>query len=199
LLKIPGGKPVPDVPILGSKPPKPDEIVMLSQPVLKAVIKVGESLRDIKAKWAIGGDAGEIMKGVNVHTDLLEILTTKEGTDEICAKMAEFVTLAPAPAEEKLERAADVDGNMLPVFVKSHYAELTVNGVKVKVYGDEQIKVAEWEWGDPLDFETDLVYVVGTKVPLVPLRLKSELDLGLGWLDRVELISDAVMRSQHRH
>ena len=33
----------------------------------------------------------------------------------------------------------------------------------------------------------------------MPLRLKSELDLGLGWLDRVELISDAVMRSQHRH
>jgi hypothetical protein len=199
LLKIPGGKAVPDVPILGSKPPKPDEIVMLPRPVLKAVIKVGESLKDMRAKWAVGGDAGEIMKGVNVHADIIEILTTKEGTDEICAKMAEFKTLAPAQAEEKLERAADVDGNLLPVYIKSYYAELTVDGVKVKVYGDEQIKVGDWEWGDPLDFETDLVYVVTTKVPLVPLRLKSELDLGLGWLDRVELISDAVMRSQHRH
>ncbi len=199
MLKIPGGKPVPDVPILGSKPPKPDEIVMLSQPVLKAVIKVGESLKDVKAKWAVGGEAGEIMKGVNVQADTIEIVTTKAGAEEICAKMAEFQTLAPAVAEEKLERAADVDGKMLPVYVKSRYAELAVNGVKVKVYGDEQIKVGEWEWGDALDFETDFVYVVGTKVPLVPLRLKSELDLGLGWLDRVELISDAVMRSQHRH
>jgi len=43
------------------------------------------------------------------------------------------------------------------------------------------------------------VNIIGTNVPTLPLRLKSELDLGLGWLDRVALISDAVIRSQHRH
>jgi hypothetical protein len=185
--------------MMGSRIPKPDEIVMLNQPVLKGVIKIGVALKDINAKWGIGGDAGEIMKGVNVHADIIEILTTKEGTEQICKAMSEYQTLAPAPAEEKLERDADVDGKMIPVFIKSSYAELTVDGVKVKIYGDEQIKVGEWDWGDALDFQPEDVYVVGTKVPLVPLRLKSELDLGLGWLDRVELISDAVMRSQHRH
>jgi hypothetical protein len=199
LLNIPGGKPRPDIPILGSRIPKPDEIVMLSQPVLKAVIKLGVALKDVNAKWGVGGDAGEIMKGVNVHADFIEILTTSEGTEQICKAMPEYPTLAPAPAEEKLGRDADVDGKMIPVFIKSNYAELTVDGVKVKVYGDEQIKVGEWEWGDALDFQPEYVYVVGTRVPLVPLRLKSELDLGLGWLDRVELISDAVVRSQHRH
>ena len=188
MLNIPGGKPRPDVPILGSKVPQPEEIVMLSQPVLKAVIKLGEELKDAHAKWAVGGDAGEIMKGVNVHTDFIEILTTKEGTQEICARLGDYVTLPPS-----------VDGKMLPVYIRSHYAELTLNGVKVKVYGDQQIKVAEWDWGDPLDYTPDEVNVVGTRVPTVPLRLSSELDLGLGWLDRVELISDAVMRSQHRH
>ena len=171
---------------------------MLSQPVLKAVIKVGTALKDVHAKWAIGGEAGEIMRGVNVHTDLLEIVTTREGTDEICRAMADSVTLAPAVAEQRSERDADVEGKMLPVYFRSYYAELTVGGVKVKVLGDEQIKVGEWDWGDPLDYAPDHVYVVGVKVPLVPLRLKSELDLGLGWLDRVELISDAVMRSHHR-
>jgi hypothetical protein len=172
---------------------------MLSQPVLRAVIKVGESLRGVHAKWGIDGDAGEIMKGVNVHTEIIEILTTEEGTDEICSAMAEYRSLPPAVVEQKLDREADVDGKLLPVYIKSYYAELTVNGVKVKVLGDEQIKVGEWEWGDALDFEPEYVYVVGERVPVVPLRLKSELDLGLGWLDRVELISDAVMRSMHRH
>jgi hypothetical protein len=199
LLNIPGGNPKPDVPILGSRPPRPEEIVILSQPVLKAVIKIGDSLKGVHANWAVGGEAGEIMKGVNVHTDEIEILTTKEGTEEICQTMSEYVTLKPALVEQKLSREADIGGKMLPVYVKSHYAELTVGGVKVKVYGDEQIKVGEWEWGDPLDFEADFAYVIATRVPIVPLRLKSELDLGLGWLDRVELISDAVMKSQHRH
>ncbi len=199
LINIPGGRPRPDIPIMGSRVPKPEEIVMLSQPVLKAVIALGSALKDVRAKWAISGDASEIMKGVNVHTDHVEILTTKEGTEEICKVMSESKTLAPADKEERLGRDADVDGKMLPVYIKSHYAELTVGGVKVRVFGDEQFKVAEWEWGDPLDFEPDYVFVVGTKVPVVPLRLDSELDLGLGWLDRVELISDAIMRSQHRH
>ena len=87
---------------------------MLTQPVLKAVIKVGEELKGVQAKWAVYGDAGEIMKGVNVHTDLVEILTTKEGTDEVCTLMADYVTAAPKDAEEKLERPADVEGKMLP-------------------------------------------------------------------------------------
>jgi hypothetical protein len=167
---------------------------------MKAISKIGPRLQhSIKAKWAVGGDAGELMMGVNVKADYLEILTTKEGCDEICKELAEYQTLAPAVAERKLAREADVEGKMLPVYIKSYYAELTVDGVKVEVHGDEQIKVAEWDWGDPLDFKTDYTYIVGAKLPLVPLALKSELDLGLGWLDRVELISDAVMQKHHDH
>jgi len=101
--------------------------------------------------------------------------------------------------EKKLAREADVEAKMLPVYVKSYYAELTVDGAKVEIYGDEQLKVWEWDWGDPLDYVPEMMNVLGTRVPVVPLRLKSELDLGLGWFDRVELISDAVMRAQHRH
>lgn len=185
--------------MLPSKVPKPEDIVILSQPVLKALVKLADGLKDVPAKWAVGGDAGEIMKGVNVRTDFIEILTTRDGADQIYMAVPEWQSLAPAEKEEKVPRDADVDGKMLPVYVKSRYAELTVGGVRVRVYGDEQIRVAEWEWGDPLDFEPEYVYVIGTKVPVVPLRLKSELDLGLGWLDRVELVSDAVVRSQHRH
>ncbi|MDA4114302.1 MAG: hypothetical protein OK474_09670 [Thaumarchaeota archaeon] len=180
-----------------SKVPKPEEVAFLTQPLLKTVIMLGDALKDVNAKWAIGGDAGEIIKGVNVKTDYLEILTTKEGCNEISERLSEYLTLEPATQEKKLGREADVDAKMYPVYVKSHYAELTINKVRVEIYGDEQIKVGEWDWGDPLDFEPDYSYIVGAKVPIVPLRLKSELDLGLGWLDRLELISIAIMSGQH--
>jgi hypothetical protein len=190
---------MPDVPVMGSKIPSPEEIVILSPTLLAATIKIGRALKDVQFKWALGGDAGEVMLGVNVHPDLLEIVTTKDGTEEICRILADCVTSAPAEVEKKLGREADIEAKMLPVYVRSHYAELSVDGVKVEVYGDEQYKVWEWEWGDPLDYNAEVMNVLGTRIPVVPLRLKSELDLGLGWLDRVELISDAVMRSQHRH
>jgi hypothetical protein len=196
LVNIPG-RPSADIPVYDSKIPKPDEVAYLTQPVLKAVIMLGTSLKDMNAKWAIGGDAGELIKGVHVKADHIEILTTTEGCNEVCEMLKEYVTLQPAPMEKKLERDADVDAKMYPVFVKSHYAELTINNVKVEVYGDEQIKVGEWEWGDALDFEPDYSYIVGKKVPIIPLRLKTELDLGLGWLDRLELISKALASGQH--
>jgi len=185
--------------VLGSKVPKPEEIVILSLPLLKVSIKIATELKDMQEKWAFGGDAAEIIKGVNAHTDHLEIVSTKKGTADICERLERYVTLAPAEVEKKLPREADVGTKMLPVYVKSQYAELTIDKVLVEVYGDMQYKVGEWEWGDPIDYQAELVNIIGTNVPTLPLRLKSELDLGLGWLDRVGLISDAVMRSQHRH
>jgi hypothetical protein len=196
LTNIPGRQNL-DIPVYDSKIPKPDEVSVLAAPVLKVVIYLGIELKDLQEKWAIGGDAGEIIKHVQLRTDHVEIITTKKGCEEICGLLKEHVTLAPALAEKKLERDADVDGKMLPVFVKSHYAELTVSGVRVEVYGDYQIKVGEWDWGDSLDFEPDYSFIVGKKVPIVPLRLKQELDLGLGWLDRLELISAAVASGHH--
>ena len=159
---------------------------------------LGRNLADVRAKWALGGDAGEVVQGVNLRPDRLEIVTTSEGTDRICARLAEFVAAAPAPAEKRLARDAEVDGRTYPVRLRSRYAELWVDEVRVEVYGDAQIRVGEWEWGDPLDYEPRLVNLMGTRVPAMPLRLKSDLDLGLGWLDRVQLISDAMMRAHHR-
>jgi hypothetical protein len=198
LLKVPGRAKT-DVPILGSKPPTAAEVIILPQPLLKAMITVGRELKSVQAKWAVYGDAGQVALGVALKPDHLEILTTKAGTEEIASRLHQYQTLAPREAEKTLPREADIDGKKYPVYVKSHYAEFNIGGARLEVYGDLRMKVGEWEWGDPLDFEPSSISVVGTDVPLVPLRLSSELDLGLGWMDSVELISDAVMRSQHRH
>lgn len=199
MLNLPRDKKAPRIEPYPGKAPKPDEIVILSRPLLLAVMKIEEKLSgSVHAKWAIGGEAGEIMQGVNVKADRLVINTTKEGANEIWNALEEYRTLAPALAEKKLDREADVDGKMLPVYIRSHYAELTVDGAKVEVYGDQQFKVAEWDWGDPLDFEVTYTYIPGgRRLPLVPLNLQGELALGLGWLDTVGLISDAVFAKHH--
>ncbi|MGA2666375.1 MAG: hypothetical protein ABSF83_15675 [Nitrososphaerales archaeon] len=196
LVNIPG-RPNLDIPVFDSKVPKPEDVAYLPAPLLRAVLLLGRELKDLHAKWAIGGDAGEIIKGVHVKTDHLEILTTKEGCFEVCELLAARVTAPPEEAERRLAREADVEGRAYPVRVRGLYAELSIDGVRVEVHGDEQIRVGEWEWGDPLDFEPEYTYVVRARVPIVPLRLKSELDLGLGWLDRLELISSAVMSGRH--
>ncbi|MDA4135789.1 MAG: hypothetical protein OK449_02160 [Thaumarchaeota archaeon] len=200
MLNVPRKNPKPNVDIISSRVPTPDEMVVVSRPILSAVGKILPMLKNnVNAVWAVGGDAGEQMMGVNVKADYLEILTTKEGCDEIRQVLAEYQTLAPAMVQKKLPRGADVDGMIYPIYNKSYYAEFAIDGVKLEVHGDLQFKVGEWDWGDPLEFKADYTYIVGGKLPLVPLSLKSELDLGLGWLDRVSLITDAVLQKHHDH
>jgi hypothetical protein len=200
LLNAPRKDPAPEIKVISSRVPSPEEVVLVPPQILKTATKLlGLVNGNVKAKWAISGDAAEVMMGVNVNADYIEILTTKEGCDEIDKILVDYRTLAPAMVEKKIPRDADIDGKMLPVFIRSHYAEFGIDGVKVEVHGDEQIKVGEWEWGDALDYTGDYTYIPGGKLPLVPLSLKSELYLGLGWLDRVTLVSDAVLQKHHGH
>ena len=158
-----------------SRIPKPEELVVLSKPLLDATIIIGKALMDCENKWAVGGDVAEVISGVNVQPNHITILSTKDGCEEVARKLVKYQVEPPHDVESELARDAIVD-------LKPH---------KVR------IKVGEWDWGDPLDFDPDYVYVLGVKMPIVPLKMKSELYSGLGWTDRAIRIHEAVMRSRH--
>jgi hypothetical protein len=185
------------VPVIESRIPKPEELVVLSKPFLDATIFIGKALVDCVNKWAIGGEVAEVISGVNVTPDHLSILTTKNGCEEIARKLARYQPEPPRIIERELERDAKVDLKPYKVRIRSYMSRFDIRGSRLDVHGELQIKVGNWDWGDPLDFEPDHVYVVGVKVPIVPLKMKSELYTGLGWDDRARKIHEAVVRSRH--
>lgn len=187
-----------NIPLIDSRVPKPEELVVVNERMLQATIKIGQLLNDCSETWGVGGDAGEILSGVNVHPDHITILTTTKGSEEANRKLQAFHVEGPSEVERKLERNAEIDHVALPVRTKSQTTRFTVDGERVDVHGDLRIKVGEWDWGDPLDFEPEYVYVVGVKVPVVPLKLKTELYFGLGWMDRVSKINQAMARRHHK-
>jgi hypothetical protein len=185
------------VPLIESRIPKPEELVVLSKPFLDATVFIGKALVDCVNKWAIGGDVAEVISGVNVTPDHVSILTTKNGCNEIAGKLAQYQLEPPRLIERELERDAKVDLKPYKVQIKSFMSRFDIEGSRLDVHGELQIKVGDWGWGDPLDFEPDHVYVVGVKVPIIPLKMKSELYTGLGWADRATKIHEAVRRSRH--
>jgi hypothetical protein len=189
-------RPIP-IPHFESRIPKPEELVVLNKQLLDATILIGKMLTTCVNKWAVGGDVAEIISGVNVRPNHISILTTKSGCDEITGKLANYQSEPARTDEREIEREAKVDQKPYKVRIKSYAARFDVEGSRLDVYGDLQIKIGDWEWGDPLDFEPDYVYVVGVKVPIVSLKMKSELYTGLGWMDRASKIHEAVMRSRH--
>lgn len=186
------------LPFLESRIPKTDELIVLDKALLDTTIILGQMLMDCASKWAIGGDVAEVISGVNVEPDHITILTTRDGCDEISEKLAKYLIEPPRIVERKLARNAEIDLKAYPVWIKSYNSRFDFEGSKVEVDGNLQIKVGDWEWGDPLEFEPDYVHVVNVKVPIVPLKLKNELYTGLGWIDRSKKIHEAVKRSRHK-
>jgi hypothetical protein len=164
--------------------------------LLKALIKVGSLIGGVDERWAVGGSVGEMLLGVNATADHLDILSTKKGCIDISTSLNKFQVVAPGEATKELERSVTIDDTTLPVFVKSEYAEFLIDGVKLEVYGDLQVKVGELEWGEPFVFQPTEVYIVGSSFPILPLALKGGLYMGLGWMDRAQDIFEAMKRSQ---
>jgi len=184
-------------PLFESRIPKPEELVVLSKPLLDATITIGNALNDCTNTWALAGDVAEVISGVNVQADQIAIITNRKGCDEIAGKLARYQVEPPRIVEKELERDAKVDLKPYKIRIKSYACPFDVEGSRLNVHGDLQIKVGDWDWGDPLDVQPDFIYVVGIKVPIVPLKMKSELYAGLGWTDRAMKIHEAVKRARH--
>ena len=187
-----------NIPVFQSRIPTSEELVVLDKPLLDATIEVGNLLKDCHAKWALAGDIGEILNGVNVQPDHLTILTSFAGCEEISRKLEEFQVEASRYVETQIRRKAEIESKPMPITIKSYASQFNVNGQTLNVHGDLRIKVGDWDWGDPIDYEPEDVYVVGVKVPVVPLELKIQLYRGLGWYDRVSKIHGAMARRHHK-
>lgn len=181
----------------GSKVPKPDEIFLQPLDMMISLREIAPRLNATGAWWALGGRAGENLLDVHVNPTRVVILTGDGGMEKLFPALAEFNPPKPQELLETLKRGAEVDEKSYPVLAKSIHTSFTVKGVNVSVYSDYQLKVGDWDWGDPFVFEPTYVSIVGVEVPVMPLRLRSEIYITLGWLDRAKLVTDATLRAHH--
>ena len=192
------GDPKTQVQEVPRKPAGAARAAVLPQNILRAMVRLEGLLEGQDERWAIGGDAAELVLGVFVEADRLEVYTSKKGGEAIALALSAYQVLPPKETEKPMEREAMLDGKPAPAFVKSDYAEYTLDGVKVEVYGDLRIRIGERDWSDPLQFEPTYANIIGHSIPFVPLELKSKVYsyLGDNWADRAEMISEAKRRAK---
>lgn len=166
---------------------------------VSALLKLHEKLDGKKIEWALGGNLGDALRTVRVEPDCIEIVTSKDSAYRIHDAVTEFNVDPMAHLVQQLPQKALIQGKEYPVYVRSHYFEFDIDGIKVKVHGDLQYKVNDWDWGDTFQFDPDTVYIVGKKTSVVPLTVKYELYRSLGWLDKVENISKVFAVSEKIH
>ncbi len=159
-----------------------------------ALLVLHEKLGGKNIKWVVNGDLAEHLRIVKVEPAFIEIVSSKDDVEQIFQGFQEF---GPQPITfrvQQLTRYAVIAGKEYPIYVRSYYFEFNLNGLKVKVQGDLQFKIGEWDWGDVFEFTPESVYVIGKKIAVTPLSIAAELYTSLGWIDRVEKINAVTQR-----
>lgn len=170
-------------------------VSVIPKQYVDALIILHEKLEGKNIKWIITGDLAESLRIVKVEPDCIEIVSSSEDVQKIYEAVQNFAPGQIVFQTKKLSRNAVVDEKEFPVYVRCFYFDFNVNNVKVKVEGDLQFRVGEWDWGDVFDFTPEYVYVVGKKIAVTPLSIASELYCSLGWTDRVEKIREVTQKS----
>ncbi len=144
-------------------------LTIIPQKYVDALLTLHEKLDAKKIKWIVSGDLAERLRLVKVDPDCIEIVTSKDGAEQIFQAVQEFKPQAVSVQTQRLPRDAVIGKENFPVYNRSYYFEFNLNGVTVKVQGDLQFKVGSWDWGDVFDFDPEYVYVTGKKTAVTPL------------------------------
>jgi hypothetical protein len=161
---------------------------------IDAVLALNKRLAKEHVEWALGGELGEALRNVQAKPDCVEIVTSKKAATQIFLNFRELGTEGMYIQTHKLDRNAVVEGKEYPAYTRSYYFDFNLDGVKVKVHGDLQYRIGNWEWGDKLEFTPEHISVVGVKTAVVPLQVKYEIYQSLGWTDRAEKIKQALTK-----
>ena len=155
---------------------------------VSVLLKIHSKLDGKGVWWALCGDLAEALGAVRVSPSCVEIVTSKEGAEQIYQAVLDF---SPDPISlriEQLPRKAVVNGAEYSVSVRSYGFEFKVDSTPVKVYGNLQYRLDDWEWGDKFEFDPRVVYIVNKPTNVEPINVALDLYQALGWVDRVDKI-----------
>jgi hypothetical protein len=171
---------------------------VIPQKYVEAILVLHEKLEGKSISWSLNGNLAEALRTVQVEPECIEIVSSKGDVEQIFEAVKEFQPQPLIFKTQLLSRNAVIGEKEYPIHIRSHFFEFNIKETKVKVHGDLQYQVGDWEWGDVFAFDPEYVYVIGKKIAITPLAVKCELYSSLGWVDRAEKIKRVLQRTQ-RH
>jgi hypothetical protein len=161
---------------------------------VNAISSLHQRFEGKNINWVVNGDLAEALRTVQVEPDCIEIICAKQDAEKIFQVVQD---LNPSPIKyqsRQLTRNAVIDGSEFPIQLRSYYFDFNLESVMVKVQGDLQFRVGNWDWGDIFLFAPEYVYVVGKKTAITPLTIKAELYQYFGWTDRFEKVKVVIQK-----
>lgn len=149
--------------------------------------------------WCVNGDLAMALRTVNIQPDRVEVVCSKIDAEKLYEAVKDLALEPIATKIQQLPQNAIHEANQYPLYIKSHSFEFKTKDIPVKVQGDLQYKVGDWEWGDVFENQPEYVNVVGKKTAVTPLRVLYQLYSDVGWSEKVDLIQQVLQRRAIKH
>ncbi len=163
-------------------------VSVIPRQYVDAILALHDTLDGKGIEWIVNGEAAESLETVDVEPQYLEIVCSRRDAEQFHKAVTEF---SPSPLTYLTQRLPDnavYQGNQYPVFQKSHYFDFSLRGIQVRVHGDLQFRVNDWEWGDVFEFTPNYVSIVGRKTAVTPLPILLGIYESLGWTEKARRI-----------
>ncbi len=118
---------------------------MLNSCFAKVLHQLHNKLDIDEINWAVTGSLGFALQGMDVDVHDIDIQTDKSGAYEIERRFSRYVVRnVEFSSSEK---------------IRSHFGELSIEGVKVEIMGDIQKRLPDGSWEDPIDIRSKTYFI----------------------------------------
>lgn len=138
--------------------------------------KIHTQLNNTNVNWVITGSLGFALQGVPVEPNDIDIQTDKRGAYEIERYFSKFITKGVTFSSTGR--------------IRSHFGELTIDGIKVEIMGDIQKRLEDGSWENPVDLEHHkrVVEIEGMQIPVLSLEYEYQAYLKLGRIEKAKML-----------
>jgi len=133
--------------------------------------------------WVLTGSASLRLQGVDIPVNDLDLQTDAKSVYLLEEKLAEFMKVAVHVWETE--------------YTLSHHGQAEINKIQVELLGDICHRRADGTWENPLDIESDRLWVEwrGLKVPVLSLAHEASAYEKMGRAQKAELIRAAIRKA----
>ena len=149
---------------------------MIDSRFAKVLHQLHNKLDIDEINWAVTGSLDFALQGMDVDVHDIDIQTDKSGAYEIEHRFSQYVVRNVEFSSTKR--------------IRSHFGELSVNGIKVEITGDIQKCLPDGTWEDPIDVRSKMCFVNYDElsIPVISLEYECEAYYRLGRIERADKV-----------
>jgi hypothetical protein len=151
----------------------------------KTICFLIQKLRNMSENWAITGSFGQVLQGIDIIPDDIDIISTKKGVGEIQSILEEFI----------IQEVCYTSISSM----RSYFGVLEMNSCRIEFFGEIENLLTNNYWEPHIGWEENITKIIMGTTPVPVLTLEYELLVckKIFYTERATLIEKKLSAKSH--